>query len=111
MPNESCAMLFGRVDGDNVIVSDVLLTENITKSPCRFAISNEQLILAYEKAKAEKTDVVGIFHSHPDSQAYPSETDKVFMDCNPVVWVIYSGTLMELRAFVLDGKIKEIPVQ
>ena len=111
MPNESCAILFGRMDGDNVIVSEVLLTENAAKSPSRFAISNEQLILAYEKAKAERTQVVGIFHSHPDSRAYPSETDKAFMDCNPVVWVIYSGICMELRAFVLEGKVKEIPVK
>jgi Predicted metal-dependent protease of the PAD1/JAB1 superfamily len=36
-------------------------------------------------------DVIGIFHSHPNSDAYPSNTDKKFMQSNPVVWIIYSG--------------------
>ncbi|MBT6471269.1 MAG: M67 family metallopeptidase, partial [Candidatus Marinimicrobia bacterium] len=86
-PNESCAILFGKNDK----VLDLFLTENIEKSPLNFTISNKQLIEGYKIAEEQEMEVIGIFHSHPDSDAYPSNTDKKFMQSNPVAWVIYSG--------------------
>ncbi len=106
-PNESCAILFGRGD----VVSEVFLTKNIEESPVNFTISNEQLIEGYKIAEERNVDVIGIFHSHPNSEAYPSNTDKKFMQSNPVAWVIYSGADKDLRAYVLESEIKEIPVR
>lgn len=106
-PNESCAILFGKNDQ----VLDLFLTENIEKSPVNFTISNEQLIEGYRIAEEKKMDVVGIFHSHPDSDAYPSNTDKKFMQSNPVVWIIYSGVNKNFRAFLLESDIVEIPIE
>ena len=106
-PNESCALLFGKDD----IVLDLFLTENIEKSPVNFTISNEQLIEGYNMAEEKKMDVIGIFHSHPDSEAYPSNTDKKFMQTNPVVWIIYSGINKNFRAFFLESDIIEIPIE
>ena len=74
-PNESCAILFGK----NNQVLDLFLTENIEESPVNFTISNKQLIEGYKVAEEKKMDVIGIFHSHPNSDAYPSNTDKKFM--------------------------------
>ena len=105
-PKESCALLFGKDD----IVSDIFLTKNIEESPVNFTISNEQLIKAYKVSEEKNVEVIGIFHSHPESQAYPSNTDKKFMIGNPVVWVIYSNTNNEFKAFVLDSEIVEIPI-
>ena len=105
-PNESCALLFGR---DNTVM-DLFLTENSEKSPVNFTISNEQLIEGYSIAEDKKMDVIGIFHSHPDSEAYPSNTDKKFMQSNPVVWVIYSGINKNFRAYVLESDIIEISI-
>ena len=110
MPNESCAVMFGKND-DSGTVLEVFLTENIEKSPVNFTISNEQLIDVYRTAQEKGLDVVGIFHSHPDSKGYPSDTDKRFMQSNPVVWIIYSGTDMDFRAFVLETEIREISVE
>ena len=105
-PNESCALLFGK---DNQ-VSDLFLTENIEKSPVNFTISNKQLIEGYKIAEEKKVDVIGIFHSHPNSDAYPSNTDKKFMQSNPVVWIIYSGINKNFKAFLLESNIIEIPI-
>ena len=105
-PNESCAILFGK----NNQVQDLFLTENIDESPINFTISNKQLIEGYRIAQEQKMDVVGIFHSHPNSDAFPSNTDKKFMQSNPVVWIIYSGINKNFRAFVLDSNIIEIPI-
>ena len=105
-PNESCALLFGK-DGR---VSDLFLTENIENSPVNFTISNKQLIEGYNMAEEREIEVIGIFHSHPDSEAYPSNTDKEFMQSNPVIWIIYSGINKNFRAYYLESDIIEIPI-
>jgi len=90
---------------------DLFLAENIEKSSVNFTISNEQLIEGYSIAEEKKMEVIGIFHSHPDSEAYPSNTDEKFMQSNPVVWIIYSGINKNFRAYVLESEIKEIPIE
>ena len=106
-PKESCALLFGK---DNQVL-DIFLTENIEESSVNFTISNEQLIEGYKIAEEEKMEVIGIFHSHPNSDAFPSNTDKKFMQSNPVVWIIYSGINKNFRAFILESDSIEIQIE
>lgn len=103
---EMCAMLIGK--GEQV--NHIYFTDNIEKSPVHFTISNEQLINGYKKADQMNMDVIGIFHSHPNNRAWPSVTDERFMKTNPGIWIIYSGTEKNMKAFVLDEnqKPKEI---
>jgi proteasome lid subunit RPN8/RPN11 len=110
-PNESCAILFGMTSGKKNTVKEVFLTKNIDESPVNFTISNEQLIQAYNTAEKKKMEVTGIFHSHPNTQAYPSDTDKKFMRSNPVTWLIYSGLTNDFKAYVLESDILEIPIR
>ena len=110
-PNESCAILFGITSGKKNTVKEVFLTKNIDESPVNFTISNKQLIQAYNMAEEKKMEVVGIFHSHPNSETYPSITDKKFMCINPVVWLIYSGLTNDFKAYVLELDILEIPIR
>ncbi|MCH8914608.1 MAG: M67 family metallopeptidase [Thaumarchaeota archaeon] len=106
-PNESCAILFGK----DRLVSEVFLTKNIEESSVNFTISNEQLIEGYKIAEEKKVEVIGIFHSHPNSDTYPSNTDKKFMRSNPVVWIIYSGINKDFKAYFLESDIIEIPIE
>jgi len=106
-PNESCAILFGK----DSIVSEVFLTKNIEESPINFTISNEQLLEGYKMAEEKKVEVIGIFHSHPNSDAFPSNTDKKFMQSNPVAWIIYSGINNDFKAYFLESDIIEIPIE
>ncbi len=106
-PFESCAILFGKDD----IISEVFLTKNIEESAINFTISNEQLIEGYKVAEEKKMEVIGIFHSHPDSDAYPSNPDKKFMISNPVIWIIYSGMNKNFKAYLLEKDIIEIPIK
>ena len=105
-PNEACAILFGK----NNQVLDIFLTENVDESPVNFTISNEQLIEGYKIAEEKKMEVIGIFHSHPNSDAFPSSTDKKFMQSNPVIWVIYSGINKNFRAHILESDSIEIQI-
>ena len=106
-PNESCAILFGKKDQ----VSDLFLTKNIEESSTNFTISNDQLIEGYKMAEEKELEVVGIFHSHPNSDSFPSNTDKKFMQSNPAVWIIYSGVNKNFRAFILESDITEISIE
>lgn len=108
IPNESCAILFGKTEDDHFTVKDVFLTKNIEDSSVNFTISNEELIKGYEEAEKRKLEIVGIFHSHPHSGAYPSLTDQKYMEINPVPWIIFSNKNEELKAYFFDSKI--IPV-
>ena len=110
-PNESCAMLFGKKVGDKWNVKEVFLTQNIDDSQTNFTISPEELLKGYQIAEKNQLEVVGIFHSHPNSDAIPSNTDKKFMQNNPVPWIIFSGVNNELKAYLLDSTIIEIQIK
>jgi len=109
-PNETCALLFGKKDKDKITVSEIYPAENIEKSPINFTISNEQLIQGYKIAEDKGLDVIGIFHSHPDSEPYPSATDKKFMEINPVAWVIFSLVTNEFKAYMFESELITIPL-
>ena len=109
-PNESCALLFGKKDNDKITVTEIFPAENVEKSSINFTISNEQLIQGYKIAEDKGLDVIGIFHSHPDSEPYPSATDKKFMEINPVAWVIFSLLTNEFKAYMFESELISIPL-
>ena len=110
-PNESCAMLLGEKIDDDWNVKEVFLTENIDKSQTNFTISPEELLKGYQLAEKMHLELVGVFHSHPNSDATPSDTDKKFMQTNPVPWIIFSGLTNDLIAYMLDTDVIEIPIK
>jgi [CysO sulfur-carrier protein]-S-L-cysteine hydrolase len=110
-PNEACAILFGKTEDHIATVKEVFLTKNIENSPVNFTISPEELISAYSKAERENLDVSAIFHSHPGSIAYPSTTDKKFMEINPVIWIIFSNIHDEFKAYIYDLDLIPVPVK
>lgn len=111
VPNESCAILFGRTIDNDILVEEIFLTKNIEASPVNFTIAPEELISAYDTAEEKKLEVIGIFHSHPDSVAYPSSTDKKYMEINPVPWVIFSNQNNEFKAYIYDSGLVPVPVK
>ncbi len=110
-PYESCAILVGNETDENWTVKEVVLTENTAKSKVTFTISPDKEFEVDQKAKESNMEIVCIFHSHPESEAQPSETDKKFMRVNPFPWIIYSGTTKEMNCFVLqDENVKQISI-
>ena len=110
-PNESCAILFGKEIQESYKVERVFLTRNIEQSPVNFTISAEQRLEADKMERESELKIIGIFHSHPNSEAYPSKTDEKFMDMNPGVWIIFSGVSKNFKAYVLENSVKEIPIE
>ena len=102
-PNESCAMLLGSHNDQQWNVKEVFLTRNAhTDSRTSFIITPEELLQGYQLAEKKQLELVGVFHSHPNSSASPSNFDKKFMKVNgDVPWIIFSGINTDLRAFIL----------
>lgn len=113
LPWESCALLLGETDTENldeIIVSDVITLKNSDSSPVSFSIDPDDLINAYQVSEARNLQVVGIFHSHP-AEPFPSSTDKKYMKINPVVWLIYSTVTNESRAYIFEDKLREVELR
>ena len=110
-PNESCAILLGEKIDDAWNVKEVFLTENMDKSQTNFTISPEELLKGYQLAEKMHLELVGVFHSHPNSNTTPSDTDKKFMQNNPVPWIIFSCVTNDLTAYLLDSDVIEIPIK
>ena len=77
-PDECCGFMFGGFNKENVRVEDIRLVENNhpdfkTK---RFLISPDDYITAEKFADENDLTLVGVYHSHPNHPAIPSETDK-----------------------------------
>lgn len=75
-PNECCGAMLGRVEEDKTVLEAVPL-ENAFAGPQgeRYELRPEDLLAADRAARQRGLDLVGIFHSHPDCDAYFSETD------------------------------------
>ena len=111
--SESCAMLFGTHGDQQWNVKEIFLTRNAhTDSGTSFIITPEELLQGYQLAEKKQLELVGIFHSHPNSAASPSNFDKKFMKVNgDVPWIIFSGINTDFRAFILKQDMEEINIK
>src|SRR4051812_15250282 len=71
LPNECCGMIGGR-DG---VATSVVRVENAAASPLRYEMDSKGQIQAYNAIQDRGDDLIGIYHSHTRSAAYPSQTD------------------------------------
>ena len=116
-PTEACALLEGKIitisdksDDEKVKVLGILRMQNADESIYSFRIDSIDLIRAYQEISSRNREVVGIFHSH-SSMAYPSLTDRKYMELNPVVWLIYSTLSHSFGAYMLDEIVMRIKLE
>ena len=76
-PNECCRAMLGHAIGDRKVVKEAVPLENAWAGEQgeRYQLRPEDLLAADKEARARGLDLIGIFHSHPDCDAYFSETD------------------------------------
>ena len=76
-PDECCGVMIGKIDDDTKNVTTAIALENAYKGKQedRYEIRPEDLLAADKNARAQGLDLIGIFHSHPDCDAYFSKTD------------------------------------
>jgi proteasome lid subunit RPN8/RPN11 len=76
-PNECCGAMLGAVDGSGKVVRAAVPLNNAFSGEQaeRYEIRPQDLVRAEAEARRQGMDLVGIFHSHPDCDAYFSKTD------------------------------------
>ena len=76
-PSECCGAMLGRIVGDRKIVTEAIALNNAFNGEqrTRYELNQRDLLAAEKAARTNGLDLVGIFHSHPDCDAYFSTTD------------------------------------
>jgi proteasome lid subunit RPN8/RPN11 len=76
-PDECCGAMLGVTDGDTKIVRESVALQNAFEGAqaARYELRPEDLLAADKAARDRHMDLIGIYHSHPDCDAYFSATD------------------------------------
>lgn len=122
-PQECCGLLLGKTGQESKLVKEVWETENswtpeaatsfaqITNSPVReatkrhnFTIAPEAMLQAQKYAYKHQLAIVGIYHSHPDYPAVPSEFDRAiaWQQYSYIIVSISPNKINNLRSWVLN---------
>ncbi|MGC9154360.1 MAG: M67 family metallopeptidase [Ferrimicrobium sp.] len=99
-PLEACGLLIG----DEHRVVRAFPARNEARSARVFVADPQDVVRARESATAQGLRVVGVYHSHTNSEAFPSPTD-VAQAPDPSWWYIVvslTRPLAELRCFTID---------
>lgn len=106
-PREAAGLLFGTDEGQIRSVTEIKPLENAfeeSEQGHRYLIDPREMMEADEQADRMGTAIIGVFHSHPDHPALPSEFDRR----NAWPWLIYTITSVRegqpagTRAWLLD---------
>jgi len=100
-PRECCGLLVGTAER----IVDSVRAANLHEGTTRFLIDPRDHVRAIRDSRARQLDVVGFYHSHPRSPAYPSQTDVAESGYAGALHLIVGvGTQgPERRLFRIDG--------
>jgi [CysO sulfur-carrier protein]-S-L-cysteine hydrolase len=108
-PNECCGMLAGRGE----VVEEVFPGRNNDRSPKTYLMDPEDQLRAFRTMDQRGWELVGIYHSHPQTEAVPSRTDRqraldrdgnaLFPDAHYVIVSLRDAAQPQVRAFRITG--------
>jgi [CysO sulfur-carrier protein]-S-L-cysteine hydrolase len=110
LPNEACGIIAGR-DGRAELL---LPAESDEPSPYYYRIESRDQIRIMNEIDDAGLDLIGIYHSHVSSPAYPSRTDAEQAFWPDAVYVIVSlaGGGAELKGYrIANMAITEEPIE
>ena len=107
VPNECCGLLAGK----NGSVLEVFRCESTEKSPYRYYLDPKDQIRVMREMDRKGWELVGIYHSHTHTEAFPSKTDVELAFYPEALYFIVSlqgRHAPVIRAFrITDGQIAE----
>lgn len=129
-PEECCGLLLGKLGKDSKTLVEVLATENswdgetadsfalvadkAKKSSSRrnrFSIAPEIMLKVQKDARDRHLDIIGIYHSHPDHPAIPSEFDRLiaWQQYSYIIVSVQQGKACGLKSWIIDDNHKFQP--
>ncbi len=115
-PNEACGLLASK---DGQVVKNYP-TANAAEHPDDFSeIGAQDLLRIYQDIDEYDGEMYSYYHSHPQSEAYPSKRDIEWAERNKLYYIIFSYQyypeppyarvfLIEDDATVIEGKIEVV---
>ena len=101
LPNESCGLIAGFVDGDVKSIEKVYFLTNLDHNNVHFTMDPKEQFAAVKDARSLGLTMLGNFHSHPETPSRPSEEDKRLAYDSKVNYLILS--LMDLENPVFNA--------
>src|SRR6185503_614105 len=106
-PRECCGLLMG----EDEIVTHHRPMKNVLESNVRYAMEPQALFQFFKDLRAANQKHLGIYHSHPASEAYPSETDvreSLYPNCAYFIVSLRNPGSPDVRAFRISDGVKEL---
>jgi proteasome lid subunit RPN8/RPN11 len=112
LPRECCGLIEGVRHGESIVATVIHPTRNISDETDRFEIDPAEQFAILRSARANGTEIVGCYHSHPNGQTTPSACDFINVGEDGFVWLILAlseRAHVELGAFIVStGKLVPI---
>ncbi|MFO7245790.1 MAG: M67 family metallopeptidase [Thermaerobacter sp.] len=109
-PLEACGIVAGR-DGR---ATRFYPTTNAEASRTRYSVPPAELLRITREIESRNEVIYAIFHSHPETEAYPSATDirlAFYPDAYYLIASLADPERPVLRAFTIrDGRVTEHPI-
>jgi proteasome lid subunit RPN8/RPN11 len=106
-PKECCGLIEGVCTDNGWRVAALHETKNVAPDGAReFLIDPEAHFRLLRAMRGTARAIIGCYHSHPDSLAKPSETDRASASEDGFLWLI-AGRGDEIAAFVYRGEGKD----
>ncbi|MBI2313754.1 MAG: M67 family metallopeptidase [Betaproteobacteria bacterium] len=106
-PHETCGLLIGRQANGTVSVTEALAARNLNRERARdrFELDPQAFLDADRHARDTGQEVVGIWHSHPDHPARPSEIDRslAWPGWSYVILSVSRDGIQDFRSWRLAG--------
>lgn len=106
-PNEACGILAGK---ENKIEKVYTMT-NVDKSPSTFFMNPKEQLKVMKEIRNQELEMIGIYHSHVTSPAYPSIRDielAFYPEASYVIISLRDRENFEIRSFkIREGKVQE----
>lgn len=105
-PDECCGFFFGTERGDNRTLTQITVVNNAKEGDKRrrFEISPRDYLNAEQWAEDKGLQLLGVYHSHPNHPAIPSEQDRLAAQpyFSYIILSIRDGVFDHLRSWRLN---------
>ena len=106
-PNEACGILAGK-DGE---IKRIYAMTNTDRNPTTYFMDPKEQFRVFKEMRESNLELVGLYHSHVASAAYPSARDKEMAFYPEAVYLIISlenYDAPEVKAYrIQDGEVEE----
>ena len=106
MKAECCGFLFGDERREDRIVTKTMVAKNVAESRVdRFEIAPMEYLNAERFADQNNLRLVGIYHSHLDHPAIPSESDRLaaYPDLSYIIIAVTNHKFKDIRSWRLNA--------